>query len=81
MKEMDSMWKFIAVYTVANKNIATVYSMSHHLMPSSLRWAELRSAVIHWKNRVVSSPRINRTIEVSTDRRMCGRGYRRELSR
>jgi len=75
------MQSFTAVYTVTNENMATVYNTSHHLVPSSLRWTGLKSAAIHWKNRMTTAPRTNRAVEVSANRWIYGRGYRKELSR
>ena len=67
------MWRFIAVYTVTNENMAMVWDTSHHLIPSPLRWTGLRKAAIHWKNSRMTIPRITERLKsMRMDKRVGG---------
>ena len=69
---MERIYPFVAVCTVTDKNIITVYDTSPHLMPSPRQLMGLKSAVMHLKNNTISIPRINRANnEVSKDGRTC----------
>ena len=48
----------IAVYIVANKNMAAVWMTSTHWMPPLTRLTGSKNAPMHWKNRTITIPRV-----------------------
>lgn len=62
------MSRFIAVNIVTNENEVMVYATSPHLTPTPLRLMELNKDPKHWKNKLMTTPRVvDQTDKVGTD--------------
>ena len=61
----------MAIYTVANENIAAVWTASPHLTPFLVRLRGSNRAPIHLKNRIVTIPRTYRSNVHEEYRKLC----------
>ena len=65
---------------VKNRNMATVWATSAHLMPFPMGLAGLSNVPIHWRNRATVIPKkASPTGTVSADAQVCRSAHRRIL--